>query len=93
MSAPMPRSLSSICVSGTTISVRRLAWTILVNSARCESKASERFLAAAWDDAPLDAHQWSVAMRTLGVATPLESLLSPQGFLAANSRAENGLVT
>jgi hypothetical protein len=43
--------------------------------------------AAAWDDTPLDAHQWTKAMRTLGVDTPLERLLSPSGFLAANSRA------
>ena len=44
-------------------------------------------VAAAWDDTPLDAHQWSLAMRTLGVATPLASLLSPQGFMTTNSRA------
>jgi hypothetical protein len=43
--------------------------------------------AAAWDDAPLDAHQWTQAMRGLGVDTPLTRLLSPTGFLAANSRA------
>lgn len=43
--------------------------------------------AAAWDDAPLDAHQWTKAMRGLGVDTPLQRLLSPTGFLAANSRA------
>jgi hypothetical protein len=43
--------------------------------------------AAAWDDTPLDAHQWTKAMRGLGVDTPLKRLLSPQGFLAANSRA------
>ena len=44
-------------------------------------------VAAAWDDAPLDAHQWSNAMERLQIAAPLETLLSPTGFLSANSRA------
>jgi hypothetical protein len=43
-------------------------------------------VAAAWDDSPLDAHQWTLAMHRLGVARPLRTLLSPQGFLTANSR-------
>ncbi len=44
-------------------------------------------VAAAWDDSPLDAHQWTMAMRQLGVGKDLRTLLSPQGFLTANSRA------
>ncbi len=44
-------------------------------------------VAAAWDDSPLDAHQWTAAMRRLGVGRDLHALLSPQGFLTANSRA------
>jgi len=44
-------------------------------------------VAAAWEDSPLDAHQWTLAMRQLGVGKDLRTLLSPHGFLATNSRA------
>ena len=45
-------------------------------------------VAADWDDGRLTAHQWSRAIRILGLAPPLESLIGTFGFwTAAPSRA------
>lgn len=44
--------------------------------------------AADWQDAPMNPHEWSRAMRELGYAPPLENLLSMTGFwTAASSRS------
>lgn len=43
-------------------------------------------VAATWESGRLDGHQWSAAMHQVDAAPPLERLLSPTGFLAANSR-------
>ena len=41
-----------------------------------------------WQDAPMNPHEWSRAMRELGYAPPLENLLSMTGFwTAASSRS------
>ena len=41
-----------------------------------------------WQDAPMNPHEWSRAMRELGLAPPLENLLSMTGFwTAASSRS------
>lgn len=41
-----------------------------------------------WQDAPMNPHEWSRAMRELGFAPPLENLLSMTGFwTAASSRS------
>lgn len=41
-----------------------------------------------WQDAPMDPHEWSRAMRELGLAPPMENLLSMTGFwTAASSRS------
>lgn len=44
-------------------------------------------VAATWEGDRLDPHQWSAAMRRIGVAPSLSALLRPDGFLAKNSRA------
>lgn len=38
-----------------------------------------------WQDAPMNPHEWSRAMRELGLAPPLENLLSMTGFWSAAS--------
>ena len=38
-----------------------------------------------WQDAPMNPHEWSRAMRELGLAPPLENLLSMTGFWTASS--------
>ena len=44
--------------------------------------------AADWQDNPMNPHEWSRAMRVLGLAPPLEGLLSMTGFwTAASSRS------
>ncbi len=41
-----------------------------------------------WQDAPMNPHEWSRAMRELGLAPPMENLLSMTGFwTAASSRS------
>ena len=41
-----------------------------------------------WQDAPMNPHEWSRAMRVLGLAPPVENLLSMTGFwTAASSRS------
>jgi hypothetical protein len=44
-------------------------------------------VAATWDGGRLDPHQWTAAMRRIGVAPAIESVMQPDGFLTSNSRA------
>ncbi len=44
-------------------------------------------VAATWDGGRLDPHQWTAAMRRIGVAPKIEHVMQPDGFLTSNSRA------
>ncbi len=48
--------------------------------------------AATWKTDRLDLHEWSAAMRAIGVAPPLTEVLAPTGFYGRNSRTAYTLV-